>query len=305
MAALRYFHGLRFALDPASVPPCLRLSHSSLTITYQGEDPSSPPPHSHGGGSASSDPGFTLPEACADVIIGRGQYYWEVEVCNSSVYRIVYDTTQEPLCSVPPQIKTIGVFLNIGGGILSFHNPLTQEHLATLPTLFHPAGVRPALCLGQGRIRLRSGLPPPSHVFLCRNSNYRGPYTPCCFRLSLCNVECEEWVGLGAAGFLDLSCVLVVRQRGSCIGPAPVCGHNPGYVHLLCRNNIEVTGGGGPRCEYSHTRRVDTEQQGQPRDSKPLQRGQQRAGEQRERKKEGENSMNELKTAGDDPPEKK
>lgn len=90
-------------------------------------------------------------------------------------FSAVYDTTQEPLCTVPPQIKTIGVFLNFGGAALSFHNPLTQEHLATLPTLFHPAGVRPALCLGQGRIKLRSGLPPPLHVFLSKDSTYRGP----------------------------------------------------------------------------------------------------------------------------------
>lgn len=83
-----FFLGLRFALDPASVPPSLRLSHSSLTITYRGERPSSPPPRDRGGGAASPDLGFTLPEACADVIIGRGQYYWEVEVCNSSVYRL-------------------------------------------------------------------------------------------------------------------------------------------------------------------------------------------------------------------------
>ena len=90
-------------------------------------------------------------------------------------FSAVYGTTQEPLCTVPPHIKTIGVFLNFGGGVLSFHNPVTEEHLATLPTLFHPAGVRPTLCLGQGRIRLRSGLPPPSHVFLCKHSTYRGP----------------------------------------------------------------------------------------------------------------------------------
>lgn len=90
-------------------------------------------------------------------------------------FSAVYGGTQEPLGTVPPQIKSIGVFLNFFGSILSFHNPLTQEHLATLPARFHPAGVRPALCLGQGRIRLRSGLPPPSNVFLCKDSTYRGP----------------------------------------------------------------------------------------------------------------------------------
>lgn len=80
--------GLRFALDPASVPPSLRLSNSSLTVTYHEGDPPSPPPGNDGGGTVASDPGLTLPGACADVIIGRGQYYWEVDVCNSSVYRI-------------------------------------------------------------------------------------------------------------------------------------------------------------------------------------------------------------------------
>lgn len=87
----------------------------------------------------------------------------------------VYDGSQEPLCTVPPQIKTLGVFLNIGGGALSFHNPLTQEHLATLPTCFNRGGVLPALGLGQGRLRLRCGLPPPPHVFLSKDSAYRGP----------------------------------------------------------------------------------------------------------------------------------
>lgn len=74
--------GLRFSLDPASAPPSLRLCSASLAVVYRGEDPPS------GGGPASSDPGLTLPGACADVIVGRGQYYWEVEVCNSSVYRV-------------------------------------------------------------------------------------------------------------------------------------------------------------------------------------------------------------------------
>lgn len=86
----------------------------------------------------------------------------------------VYDGGWEPLCTVPPQIKTIGVFLNVGGGVLSLHNPVTQEHLATLPTCFNPRGVLPALCLAEGRLRLRCGLPPPPHVFFCKDSAYRG-----------------------------------------------------------------------------------------------------------------------------------
>lgn len=87
----------------------------------------------------------------------------------------VYDESLEPLCTIPPQMKTLGVFLNIGGGTLSFHNPLTQEHLATLPTRFSPAGVVPALGLGHGRLRLRCGLPPPPHIFLSKDSAYRRP----------------------------------------------------------------------------------------------------------------------------------
>lgn len=87
----------------------------------------------------------------------------------------VYDGSREPLHSIPPQVKSLGLFLNIGGGGLSFHNPLIREHLATLPTCFSPSGVLPALCLGQGRLRLRCGLPPPPHVFLSRASVYRGP----------------------------------------------------------------------------------------------------------------------------------
>nr|XP_046244618.1 probable E3 ubiquitin-protein ligase MID2 isoform X2 [Scatophagus argus] len=189
--------GLCFALDSSSVPPVLHLSSSSLKITYKGQRP--PDKVSK---SMTSDPRvmLALPQVCADVVIVRGQYYWEVDVCNSSVYRIgvrsldgsgswwlerqglsfyaVYDGSQETLSTVPPQIKTIGVFLNIGGGALSFHNPLTQEHLATLPTHFNPAGVLPALGLGQGRLRLRCGLPPPPHVFLSKNSAYRGPCEP-------------------------------------------------------------------------------------------------------------------------------
>ena len=90
-------------------------------------------------------------------------------------FSAVYDGCQEPVCAVPPQIKTLGIFLNMGGGVLSFHNPLTQEHLATLPTRFGPTGVTPALGLGQGRLRLRCGLPPPPHIFLSRHSAYRGP----------------------------------------------------------------------------------------------------------------------------------
>ncbi|KAK2846855.1 hypothetical protein Q5P01_009854 [Channa striata] len=192
--------GLCFALDPSSLPPNLHLSSSSLTVTYQGERTSHPPPDNEVRRiTVASDPDIPLPlpQVRADVVIARGQYYWEVDVCNSYMYKIgvissdgcegwwlerqglsffaVYDGSVELLCSVPPQIKTMGVFLNIGGGALSFHNPLTQEHLGTLPTRFSPDGVLPALGLGQGRLKLRCGLPAPPHVFLSKESTYKRP----------------------------------------------------------------------------------------------------------------------------------
>lgn len=103
---------------------------------------------------------------------GRGSWWLERR---GPSFRAVYDGSWEPLCTVPPQITSLGVFLNMGGGVLSFHNPLTQEHLATLPTRFGSAGVLPALGLGHGRLRLRCRLPPPPHVFLSKDSAYRGP----------------------------------------------------------------------------------------------------------------------------------
>ncbi|XP_077422953.1 fibronectin type III and SPRY domain-containing protein 2 isoform X2 [Vanacampus margaritifer] len=191
--------GLHFSLDPVTTPPSLHLSNSSLTVTYQEAISLVPLPNNAKRLMMTSDPDAMayIPQVCADVIIAQGQYYWEVEVCNSSIYKIgvssvdgheswllerqslsfftVYDGRRESLNTVPPQIKTIGVFLNIGGGALSFHNPVTQEHLVTLPTRFNPLGVLPTLGLGQGWLRLRCGLPPPLYVFLSKNSAYRAP----------------------------------------------------------------------------------------------------------------------------------
>ncbi|KAG7478720.1 cardiomyopathy-associated 5-like isoform X1 [Solea senegalensis] len=186
----RSVSGLRFALDSSSLPTSLRLSSSSLTVTYRR-------PQGNKVQRSKTTSGLELPQVRGDVVIARGQYYWEVEVCNSSMYRIgvtsrdgccgwwlerqgrsfwvVYDGTSEPICTVPPQIKSLGVFLNIGGGALSFHNPVTHEHLATLPTRFSATGVRPALGLGQGCLRLRCCLPPPPHIFLSKDSTYKGP----------------------------------------------------------------------------------------------------------------------------------
>ncbi|XP_061638683.1 uncharacterized protein LOC133482508 [Phyllopteryx taeniolatus] len=191
--------GLKFALDQATAPPSLLLSNSFLTVTYQEAISFAPLPNKIKKLMMTSDPGVMvyLPQVCADVVIAQGQYYWEVEVCNSSVYKIgvsspdghkgwwlerqglsfctVYDGRRELLNTVPPQIKAIGLFLNFGGGALSFHNPVTQEHLVTLPTRFNPSGVLPTLGLGQGWLRLRCGLPAPLYVFLSKNSAFRGP----------------------------------------------------------------------------------------------------------------------------------
>lgn len=88
-------------------------------------------------------------------------------------FSAVYDGTLEPIYTVPPWIKTVGLFLNIGGGVLSFHNAVSQEHLVTMPTRFNPTEVLPAFGLGQGRLRLRCGLPPPPYVFYSKDSTYR------------------------------------------------------------------------------------------------------------------------------------
>ncbi|XP_030008311.1 uncharacterized protein LOC115431801 [Sphaeramia orbicularis] len=190
-------YGLRFALDPSNVPPSIHLSSSLLTVTYQMQSSSLSIQSRWSVATPDPQAVLTLPQVCADVVIGHGQYYWEVDVCNSSVYRIgvssldgsggwwferqgpcfcaVYDGSVEPIFTVPPQIKTIGVFLSIEGCVLSFHNSVTQEHLTTFPTLFDAAGVTPALGLGQGQLRLRCGLPPPPYIFLSKDSAYRGP----------------------------------------------------------------------------------------------------------------------------------
>ncbi|KAM9469543.1 uncharacterized protein Hap1MRO34_013974 [Clarias gariepinus] len=180
----RSVSGLLFALDSSSIAPPLQLTNSALTVTFRNP------------GGQARDLCASLPQVCADVEILRGQYYWEVDVCNSALYRIgvsslasakawwferrgsgfhvVFDGRCELLPSVPPQLKTVGVFLNVGGASLTFHNPLTEELLAAVPSIFTPP-LCPAFQLGQGRLKLRPGLPPPNHVFLSRNSAYRGP----------------------------------------------------------------------------------------------------------------------------------
>ncbi|KAB5550141.1 hypothetical protein PHYPO_G00050400 [Pangasianodon hypophthalmus] len=182
----RSVSGLLFTLDSSFIAPPLQLTNSALTVTFRDSGPQ----------AEGRDLCASLPQVCADVEILRGQYYWEVDVCNSALYRIgvsslaggeawwferhgsgfhaVFDGRRELLPSVPPHLKTVGVFLNVGGASLTFHNPLTEELLATIPSVFTPP-LSPAFQLGQGRLKLRPGLPPPNHVFLSRNSAYRGP----------------------------------------------------------------------------------------------------------------------------------
>lgn len=97
---------------------------------------------------------------------------WWFEKCGSG-FHAVFDGRHELLPSIPPHLKTVGVFLNVGGSSLTFHNPLTQELLAAIPSHFTPP-LCPAFQLGHGRLKLRTGLPPPSHVFLSRCSGYQG-----------------------------------------------------------------------------------------------------------------------------------
>ncbi|XP_076850556.1 E3 ubiquitin-protein ligase Midline-1 isoform X2 [Brachyhypopomus gauderio] len=185
--------GLLFALDSASVAPPLQLTNSALTATFRGDTTAW---GNYGDQAGEQDFCTHLPQVCGNVTIHRGQYYWEVDVCNSALYRIgirsldgnrewwferrgsafhaVFDGRHELLPSVPPQLKTVGMFLNVGGFSLTFHNPLTQELLTAIPSHFTPP-LCPAFQLGQGRLKLRPGLPPPSHVFLSCSSAYRGP----------------------------------------------------------------------------------------------------------------------------------
>lgn len=178
--------GLVFALDSSRSDSPLRLSGSALSVSVSGQvcsedERDDPPP---------------LPQVCGSVSVSRGQYYWEIDVCNSALYRIgvisscdgrgwwlerrglafhaVFDGRRELLPFIPPQLKTVGVFLNVGGASITFHNPVTQEFLAAVPSHFS-VPLRPALQLGQGRLKLRPGLPPPNHVFLSPSSTYRGP----------------------------------------------------------------------------------------------------------------------------------
>ncbi|KAI5098559.1 hypothetical protein C0J45_10698 [Silurus meridionalis] len=74
----RSVSGLLFTLDFSSIDPPLQITNSALTVTFKDS----------GGQTGARDLCTSLPQVCADVEIRRGQYYWEVDVCNSALYRI-------------------------------------------------------------------------------------------------------------------------------------------------------------------------------------------------------------------------
>ena len=73
---------------------CLRLSNSGLGVTYYKESALAAVPGDPDlaikGTAAAWDPQVSVDHYCvtAHVVIARGQYYWEVDACNSSAYRI-------------------------------------------------------------------------------------------------------------------------------------------------------------------------------------------------------------------------
>lgn len=77
--------GLIFALDSSSAAPPLYLTNSALTATFRGD---SSPWDDYGNQCGCLDHCAPLPEVRGNVAIHRGQYYWEVDVCNSAIYRI-------------------------------------------------------------------------------------------------------------------------------------------------------------------------------------------------------------------------
>lgn len=70
--------GLLFALNSSSITPPLQLTNSALTVSFRDS----------GAQAGGRDLCASLPQVCADVEVHRGQYYWEVDVCNSPLYRI-------------------------------------------------------------------------------------------------------------------------------------------------------------------------------------------------------------------------
>lgn len=48
-----------------------------------------------------------FPQVCADVVIARGQYYWEVDVCNSSMYRIGKNSLEFVFAGLMPALSLL------------------------------------------------------------------------------------------------------------------------------------------------------------------------------------------------------
>nr|XP_005996831.1 PREDICTED: E3 ubiquitin-protein ligase TRIM69-like [Latimeria chalumnae] len=222
--------GLTFLLDPFTAHPYLKISPPSLTVTHEESVPVALDLTYHGNSpSVMTSPAgaviplvvngendspsisvvegdehfYNHPMVLGDVAIGKGLYYWEVDVQNSRFYRIgvcntdipcswglgetpqswcleqcgtdfsiLYDGRIEKLGNTPLNMKKIGVLLNRTGGTLSFYNVTEQGLFCTIPSCF-PKPVCPAFTLAQGKLTIFCGFTVPDYVFTFKASIYR------------------------------------------------------------------------------------------------------------------------------------
>lgn len=184
--------GTCFHLLEDTAHPSLSLSADGLTMFYLDEDL----PLSH---MTFSDSTFARCVAVlGDLVPIRGQYYWEIEVDEDTEFRVgvAYEDTQRnsylggnktswcmrhivtpsrhkyeflhngwtPDVRITVQPLRIGVFLDYGGGILSFYNAALRQHLHTFSCRFLHR-VQPCFALDNpGALRLHTGLPAPPMI---------------------------------------------------------------------------------------------------------------------------------------------
>ncbi|XP_043120416.1 fibronectin type III and SPRY domain-containing protein 2 isoform X2 [Puntigrus tetrazona] len=184
--------GTFFHLLEDTAHPSLSLSADGLTMFYLDEDL----PISH---MTFSDNTFNRCVAVlGDLVPVRAQYYWEIEVDESTEFRVgvAYEDTQRnsylggnntswcmrhiltpsrhkyeflhngwtPDIRITVQPLRIGVFLDYSRGILSFFNAALQQHLYTFSAQFLHY-VQPCFALDNpGALMLHTGLTTPSHI---------------------------------------------------------------------------------------------------------------------------------------------
>ncbi|XP_051579916.1 fibronectin type III and SPRY domain-containing protein 2 isoform X1 [Myxocyprinus asiaticus] len=184
--------GTYFHLLEETAHPSLSLSADGLTMFYLDEDL----PLSH---MTFSDNTFARCVAVlGDLVPVRGQYYWEIEVDETTEFRIgvAYEDTQrnsylggnntswcmrhiltpsrhkyeflhngwtpDIRITVPP--LRIGVFLDCARGILSFYNAALQQHLYTF-TCHFLHNLHPCFALDNpGAMTLCTGTPTPAYI---------------------------------------------------------------------------------------------------------------------------------------------